>query len=509
MQGIQHDTLSRGQTMNGLLDSILDGTTGTTAPRIIGENHNIRDIKIQLPDFDGDLDRQIKSLETGWWDAKEYGMTREQAIARVKAAATPEARAVAIESIRQAAINRASYDLSNGRVNAAYAIKPAWTELGVVVDRLMNSAEAMELSGTAWPVEKLQLTYTFNGQTRQSNKWGIVRMDTGDCLGEVGPIYNPFQNKDGFTFLDSLRGEFGAHYESAGSLYGGKKVWIQMRLPEHTFSIDGDQNELFVTWMNVHDGSGCGLAFTTSTRAECANTVNLASRTVRKKLAIRHTGNLQEKVAIARQELGFAVKDFALFKDAAVELAKKPADIVSYTNSVLDAIFAETEAKIQDRLGNALESEIAEAAWERHQEKRREILAEIMERYEAGRCDRRQLPFPFVLPHPKMLPSYTASNAGSNDGPARCGSSGSEPKPGPRFIGGVPRRRQLCRPPVHSRTGTLPANSGGSLLHRWLRRRGAASGTNDHWLHADFRIAQARVHQLAGHHSPPLPDAPL
>lgn len=44
------------------------------------------------------------------------------------------------------------------------------------------------------------------------------------------------QKGDAFKFTDALLGE-GVRYESAGSLQGGKRVWLLVRLPreyEHT-----------------------------------------------------------------------------------------------------------------------------------------------------------------------------------------------------------------------------------------------------------------------------------
>jgi phage/plasmid-like protein (TIGR03299 family) len=370
--------------MNGLLDCILNDT-GDLAPRIISANHNVNDIRIELPDFDADLDRQIRNLEIGPWDAAEYGMSRETAIARVKAAATPEAREQAIAEIRQRAIRRASLDTSNGRVNAAFANKPGWHALGVVVDGLMKSAEAIVAGGMGWLVKKEQLTYTFNGITKAADSWGIIRQDTGAYLGTVGSRYEPIQNVQGFEFLDGVIGEYGARYESVGSIYGGKSVWMLAHMPAQRFTVNGDAIEPYVLFTNCHDGSGAAYVYPTTVRVECANTFRTSIGDRGKGLSIRHTGNVTAKIVAAREALGLAVNGFSQFKEAAQTLVAKKAEIVPYATGVLDAIFEETEAKLQERMGG-IEDELADAAWERHQDKRREMLAEIMERYEAGRC---------------------------------------------------------------------------------------------------------------------------
>jgi hypothetical protein len=81
----------------------------------------------------------------------------------------------------------------------------------------------------------------------------IVREDTGAMLGKVGSIYKPFQNTEGFAFLDGVIGEFGAKYESAGALYGGSKVFMLVHLPKQAFAVGKqDQVEPYVIFSNSH-----------------------------------------------------------------------------------------------------------------------------------------------------------------------------------------------------------------------------------------------------------------
>src|SRR5262245_58588024 len=127
-----------------------------------------------------------------------------------------------------AANGRAALDASTGRVAVMVAGKPAWHKLGVNVAQAVSSAHAIKLASLNWNVTKRPMAYLGpNGQWVESDDtFSLTRDDTGAKLGTVGSKYQPIQNAEAFEFMDSLLGTFGARYETAGAIYGGKKVWM-------------------------------------------------------------------------------------------------------------------------------------------------------------------------------------------------------------------------------------------------------------------------------------------
>lgn len=374
-----------------ILDSIL-AATDTTRIRIISEVHDTNKVNVEIPNFDGDAERQIDSISSGTWDVREYGISRETAIAQVRAAQTPEARERVISELKARALRRASLDTSNGRVNAAFALKAPWHGLGTVVSGTMTSKEAISLAGLDWNVAKKQL-YFYQGESARDadGAFGMVRQDTGAYLGTVGSRYAPVQNAEGFEFLDSVIGEYGARYESAGSIYGGKSVWMLAHMPQHTFAINGDTIEPYVVFTNCHDGSGAAWCFPTTVRVECANTFRTASREKGKGLSIRHAGNIKGKIILAREALGLAVAGFAEFKEQAATLVEKKVDAKTFADSVLDQILDLTRDEINQGVGavaekTGLEGDEAYRYLQHRVERRGEILDDIMNRYESERC---------------------------------------------------------------------------------------------------------------------------
>jgi hypothetical protein len=89
-------------------------------------------------------------------------------------------------------------------------------------------------------------------------------------LGIVGDRYRIVQNHEAFQFVDQLIGSQ-LQFETAGSLCGGRRVWVLARLPEQ-IEVGGDPVRPFVLLMNSHDGSTAVIAATTPVRLVCQNT---------------------------------------------------------------------------------------------------------------------------------------------------------------------------------------------------------------------------------------------
>ena len=94
------------------------------------------------------------------------------------------------------------------------------------------------------------------------------------ALGIVSDRYKVVQNEDAFRFTDDLLGE-GVSYETAGSLQGGRKVWMLAKMP-HRYIIAGDEIAPYLVVMNSHDGSSGIKVAMTPIRVVCQNTLNLA-----------------------------------------------------------------------------------------------------------------------------------------------------------------------------------------------------------------------------------------
>ena len=177
-----------------------------------------------------------------------------------------------------------------------------WHGLGTVVESAPSSKEALELAGLDWQVHQKDISVLW-GRTIPGYK-ANVRDTDGAVLGVVTDKYRVVQNEDAFAFTDELLGE-GVKYETAGSLNGGKKVWILARLPRE-YVISGERISPYLVFSNTHDGSSAIRVAITPIRVVCNNTLNLALARAERSFSMIHTGNINEKFEEAKKTLFMA-----------------------------------------------------------------------------------------------------------------------------------------------------------------------------------------------------------
>lgn len=123
-----------------------------------------------------------------------------------------------------------------------------WHGLGAVLDQPPATiAEAIEASGLGWSVAKEPIAVD-RGETVADwsaprceeipGFYATVRQDTREVLGIVGERYRIVQNHEAFAFVDQLLGS-SINFETAGSLHGGRRVWVLATLPDHV-EVGGD-----------------------------------------------------------------------------------------------------------------------------------------------------------------------------------------------------------------------------------------------------------------------------
>lgn len=217
--------------------------------------------------------------------------------------------------------------------NMVYTKEKPWHGLGTKVEEAPTSADALRLAGLDWRVEQKNIQIC--GGAKVSGYKANVRNTDGQVLGLVSDRYKIVQNKDAFEFTDSIIGG-DVRYETAGSLNGGKKIWLLAKLPET--EIAGDKTEPYLCFSNTHDGSGAVRVCMTPIRVVCNNTLNLALDSAKRAWSVRHTGSLQSKMHEARACLRMA----NTYMGALAEKADRMANTTitrDQLNMILDELF--------------------------------------------------------------------------------------------------------------------------------------------------------------------------
>lgn len=159
-----------------------------------------------------------------------------------------------------------------------YVRETPWHGLGVRVNEAPASKEALTAAGLDWNVVQEPI-YTETEELINGYK-ANVRDSDRRVLGVVSDRYKVIQNTEAFAFTDTLLGE-GVRYETAGSLQGGRKVWLLAHMP-HEYIISGERISPYLLFSNTHDGSGAVKIALTPIRVVCNNTLNLALSTAKR-----------------------------------------------------------------------------------------------------------------------------------------------------------------------------------------------------------------------------------
>ncbi len=226
-----------------------------------------------------------------------------------------------------------------------YARETPWHGLGQRVENALSSDEAIQMAGLEWDVFNVPLVGVLENQdvVEIPDRVANIRSSDKYVLGVVSNRYRIVQNREAFAFTDALLGgSRHVRYETAGSLFNGRQVWMLAKMD--AISILGDDVAPYLVFTNSHDGSTGVRVAITPVRVVCNNTLTMAMDGATRVWSAMHTGNIDEKIEEARETL----KRVETYLEKMPELAEALADINIYPDEVekvLDQIFPTPEVE--------------------------------------------------------------------------------------------------------------------------------------------------------------------
>lgn len=204
-----------------------------------------------------------------------------------------------------------------------------WDALGETVTRAMTASEALASARMDWEVKTKPVFVEHDGQHHAlPNKTAIYR-DNPDggapfIFNVVSKKWTPVQNVEAFAFLDSLiEAKGGAHYETAGVLKDGARVFMTVKMPEDLI-LDpngaADRIENYILVANGHDGMLSFSVAVTPIRVACHNAVTAAFRKASRVWRLTHTKSIAGRMEEARQTLDLTFKYAEEFVNEATAL---------------------------------------------------------------------------------------------------------------------------------------------------------------------------------------------
>ena len=214
-----------------------------------------------------------------------------------------------------------NFNSKTGRYSFFSVKEKAWHGLGQIVQDYPTSGQAIRHAGLDYEVVKSPLftkgsgiIETTNGieigssELEVHNYFANIRTDNNAVLGVVGKDYHIVQNRDAFSFFDSIvGGTDGILYETAGALGNGERIFITAKLPSYIRVGNGDDvTEKYIFLTTSHDGSGSITAAFTPIRIVCQNTLNASLRNMSNVVRIKHTAGAKQRLDNAHKVMGLA-----------------------------------------------------------------------------------------------------------------------------------------------------------------------------------------------------------
>lgn len=201
-----------------------------------------------------------------------------------------------------------------------------WHGLGHIVQTAPTTEEAIKLAGLDWTVSKRPVFMDVPNSPDKveiASHKAITRDSDGTVFNVLSNNYEPLQNQKAFEFFDHFVAQGLARYETAGSLDGGKKVWILASINRDPMVIGGDDTvKKFILLANGHDGMMAFRGGFTPIRTVCANTLKLAiAHSASQLIRINHTKQIEANVEALRGIMDVANQKF----DASAEVYRKMA----------------------------------------------------------------------------------------------------------------------------------------------------------------------------------------
>lgn len=222
------------------------------------------------------------------------------------------------------------------------SVGAAWHKLGHVVNEAQSGKDAIRLANLGWKVDLRPLRHP-NG-LEVENLFGIYRNDRSETDGLLGYCkgqYVPFQQDQIIGIADSLIAgrEGNAHYETAGAIGRGEKIFFSINLRYCFDVVPGDRHETYFNIINYHNAQGRLTFLVNTLRIVCSNTMQMALREKDAVVSkITHTQSGLLRLENAKNTVQTSIQSAKQLKDRLLELSKRQMDKKS-TEQILDRLF--------------------------------------------------------------------------------------------------------------------------------------------------------------------------
>lgn len=240
---------------------------------------------------------------------------------------------------------------ADGYTEMAFVGSTPWHGLGQELKQNASIEEWRTAAGMDWSIEKMPVQYfshednqnvhTFEGQNV------LYRSDTKAPLSVVSDRYKTVQPRDVLEFFRDLVEESGFRLHTAGTLFGGRRLWALAETGRFAEVTEGDGIGGFLLLSTSADKSLATTARFTSIRVVCNNTLSMATSESANCVSFTHAREFDHDLMKAK--LGAAVGSFDGFMVMSQYLQKQRIQLdeaKEFVAKILDSQYvAENEPK--------------------------------------------------------------------------------------------------------------------------------------------------------------------
>ena len=207
---------------------------------------------------------------------------------------------------------------ANGYTEMAFVGETPWHGLGQSLDQNASIEQWQVSAGMDWTIERTPVLYTGNEPlpVRFEGQNVLYRSDTNAPLSVVSDRYKPVQPIEVLEFFRDLVEQNGFRLHTAGTLFGGKRLWALAETGKFAEISKGDGIGGFLLLSTSADKSLATTARFTTVRVVCNNTLSYATRDTRQMVSFTHATEFNKE--LMQTKLMGAVGSFGAY----IEMAK-------------------------------------------------------------------------------------------------------------------------------------------------------------------------------------------
>lgn len=214
---------------------------------------------------------------------------------------------------------------ADGYTEMAFVGATPWHGLGQTLDPNATIEQWRVAAGMDWSIEKMPVCYMphgFYGDIVEFPKQNVLyRSDNSEPLSVVSDRYQVVQPADVLEFFRDLVEQSGFRLHTAGTLFGGKRLWALAETGKFGEVTEGDGIGGFLLLSTSADKSLATTARFTSVRVVCNNTLSMSLQNSAYSVSFTHARKFDPE--LMKFKLGVAVASFDSFMQMAKHLERQ------------------------------------------------------------------------------------------------------------------------------------------------------------------------------------------